>query len=82
MAQRWVLACLRNEGFTSLHGLNVAVRALVSKLNNHQMRELKTSRAAICDACASDVEIRPLQKPDDLDRVRAIIVGSPMRWEM
>jgi transposase len=44
LAQRWILACLRNRTFYSLRELNEAIRALVEKINNRQMRKLGRSR--------------------------------------
>ena len=44
VAQRWILACLRNRRFSSLHELNEAIRPLREKLNNRRMRELDRSR--------------------------------------
>jgi len=47
VAQRWILARLRNHRFTSLADLNAAIRPLVADLNNRLMRKLKTTRAAL-----------------------------------
>ncbi|PIV20548.1 MAG: IS21 family transposase [Deltaproteobacteria bacterium CG03_land_8_20_14_0_80_45_14] len=44
MAQRWILACLRNRKFYSLAELNQAIRELLERLNNRQMRKLHRSR--------------------------------------
>ena len=44
VAQRWILACLRNRTFYSLAELNAAIRELLEKLNNRQMRRLRRSR--------------------------------------
>jgi transposase len=44
MAQRWILACLRNHKFYSLSELNVAIRELLEKLNNRKMKKLDRSR--------------------------------------
>lgn len=44
MAQRWILACLRNRKFYTLSELNVAVRGLLEKLNNRKMKKLERSR--------------------------------------
>jgi len=44
VAQRWILACLRNRIFYSLAELNAAIRELLEKLNNRQMQKLHRSR--------------------------------------
>jgi len=44
VAQRWILACLRNRVFYSLEELNSAIRELLEKLNNRKMQKLKVSR--------------------------------------
>lgn len=45
IAQRWVLARLRNQRFLSLAELNAAIRLLVAELNARQMRGFGSSRA-------------------------------------
>jgi transposase len=44
LAERWILACLRNQVFFSLEEARAAVRKLVDKLNDRPMRRLKKSR--------------------------------------
>ena len=44
IAQRWILACLRNRLFYSLSELNAAIRELVEKLNDKPMQRLHRSR--------------------------------------
>lgn len=44
LAQRWILACLRNRVFYSIAELNQAIRGLVDKLNDRPMQRLKKSR--------------------------------------
>jgi transposase len=44
VAQRWILASLRNRRFYSLVELNAAIRELLEKLNNRKMQKLKRSR--------------------------------------
>jgi transposase len=44
VAQRWILACLRDRAFYSLGELNRAIRELLERLNNRPMRKLKQSR--------------------------------------
>ena len=45
MAQRWILAPLRNHRFFSLPALNVAIRRLLDELNMRVMRGYGASRA-------------------------------------
>ena len=44
LAERWILACLRNQVFYSLEEARAAVRPLLAKLNDRPMRRLKRSR--------------------------------------
>jgi transposase len=44
VAQRWILAVLRNRTFYSLNELNLAIAGLLEKLNNRVMRHVKQSR--------------------------------------
>jgi transposase len=44
LAERWILACLRDHVFFSLDEARAAVRKLVDKLNDRVMRRLKKSR--------------------------------------
>jgi transposase len=44
VAQRWIIACLRNRTFSSLHELNAAIRVLLDKLNNKFSKHLGASR--------------------------------------
>lgn len=44
VAQRWILACLRNRTFFSLGGLNEAISVLLEKLNNRRMQKLNKTR--------------------------------------
>ena len=44
IAERWILAALRNRQFFSLVELNAAIRELVNKLNNRMSRHLGASR--------------------------------------
>ena len=44
VAERWILAALRNRTFYSLDELRTAVAELVERLNNRMMRRLKKSR--------------------------------------
>src|SRR5258708_32220106 len=47
IAQRWVLARLRNQRFFSLAELNAAIGVLVVELNARQMRGFGSSRAEL-----------------------------------
>lgn len=47
IAQRWILARLRNHRFFSLSELNRAIRSLVVELNARQMRGFGSSRAEL-----------------------------------
>jgi len=44
IAERWILAALRNRQFFSLSELNAAIRGLLDKLNNRVTRHLGASR--------------------------------------
>lgn len=44
LAQRWILACLRNRSFFSLEELNAAIRELLEVLNNKPFKKLAGSR--------------------------------------
>jgi transposase len=44
LAERWILAALRNRKFFSMEELRAAVKPLVEKLNDRPMRKLKKSR--------------------------------------
>ena len=47
IAQRWILARLRNHRFFSLADLNAAIRELVAELNARRMRGFGSSRAEL-----------------------------------
>lgn len=44
LAQRWILAVLRNRVFFSLEALNDAIRELLDRLNDRPLQKLKVSR--------------------------------------
>jgi transposase len=44
VAQRWILACLRNRTFFSLEDLNAAIDELLTKLNNRPFQKLEGCR--------------------------------------
>ncbi len=47
VAERWILARLRNETFFSLSALNVRIRELLEDLNGRLMRHYRASRRAL-----------------------------------
>ena len=47
MAQRWILAALRNRTFFSLDELNQAIREKLTILNNRRFQKLNTTRAEL-----------------------------------
>jgi transposase len=49
LAQRWILAVLRNRTFFSLEELREAVKVLVTRLNDRPMQKLKKSRRQLFD---------------------------------
>jgi transposase len=59
LAERWVLACLRNHTFFSIEEARAAVRKLVDKLNDRPMRRLKKSRRQVFDELEREA-MRPL----------------------
>jgi transposase len=58
LAERWILAVLRNRKFFSMEELRAAVKPLLEKLNDRPMRKLKKSRREIFE----EME-RPALKP-------------------
>ena len=44
IAQRWIIAALRNRTFYSISAINVAIRELLEKLNDRKQRKLGRSR--------------------------------------
>lgn len=50
IAQRWILACLRNRIFYNLNELNQAIRELLDKLNNKKMQKLNKSRKELFES--------------------------------
>ena len=47
LAERWILAALRKRTFFSIDELRQAVKPLLEKLNNRQMRKVKKSRREV-----------------------------------
>jgi transposase len=58
VAQRWILAVLRNRTFYSLNEVNQAIQELLEKLNNRTMRHVKESRRQLFERLD-----RPALKP-------------------
>ena len=59
LAERWILACLRNHAFFSLEEAQRAVRALFEKLNARPMRRLGRSRRQLFEELEKQT-LRPL----------------------
>jgi transposase len=58
IAQRWILACLRNRRFFSLEELNAAIRELLERLNTRPFQKLEGNRRS-----AFEKLDRPAMKP-------------------
>jgi transposase len=58
VAQRWILACLRNRRFFSLEELNAAIRELLEELNTRPFKKLEGCRRTAFEALD-----RPAMKP-------------------
>src|SRR5947209_6856312 len=58
VAQRWIVAALRNHKFFSLEELNEAIRELLAKLNHRPFRKKDGTRASVWEAID-----RPALKP-------------------
>ncbi len=66
VAQRWIVAALRHHKFFSLEELNVAIRELLTKLNNRPFRKREGSRASVF-ATLDKPALKPLPaEPFDL----------------
>ena len=63
IAQRWVLACLRNRRFFSLEELNAAIRELLEKLNTKPFQKLEGCRRTALERLE-----RPAMKPLPTER--------------
>ena len=63
VAQRWILARLRNQTFFTLGALNAAVRVLLDELNDRPMKKLGVSRRALYEQLD-----RPALRPLPADR--------------
>lgn len=58
IAQRWILACLRNRVFFSLDELNIAIADLLERLNTRPLSKTTESRRALFETID-----RPAMKP-------------------
>ena len=66
VAQRWIVAALRNRKFFSLEELNVAIRELLDKLNHRPFRKKDGSRATVFETTDKPA-LKPLpMEPFDL----------------
>jgi transposase len=66
VAQRWIVAALRHHKFFSLEELNLAIRELLTKLNNRPFRRRDGSRASVF-AAIDKPALKPLPvEPFDL----------------
>ena len=59
IAQRWILACLRNQRFFSLEALNERIAELLELLNARRMKIYQKSRRELFDALDAP-ELKPL----------------------
>lgn len=59
LAERWILAVLRNRLFYSLAELRAAVAPLVERLNDRPMRQLRQARRQLFETLAR-AALRPL----------------------
>lgn len=68
VAQRWIVAALRNHKFFSLEELNVAIRELLHKLNHRAFRKKDGTRASLWEAIDKPA-LKPLpMEPFDLSQ--------------
>lgn len=68
LAERWILAALRNRTFFSLEEARAAVKELVEKLNSRPMRKIKRSRREVFEELERS-ELKPLPaKPYEFAR--------------
>jgi transposase len=63
LAQRWILACLRNRTFFSLDELNAAIAELLEKLNTRPFQKLEGCRRSAFEALDRPA-LRPLPPRD------------------
>lgn len=58
IAQRWIMACLRNRTFFSLEDLNAAIAELLDRLNNRRFQKMDGCRRSVFE----NID-RPAMKP-------------------
>ena len=75
IAQRWILARLRNHRFFSLAELNVAIRRLLDELNMRVMRGYGASRADLF-ATLDRPNLQPLPSEPDVFARQSTLGGS------
>lgn len=68
LAQRWILACLRNRTFFSLDELNEAIAELLERLNSRPFQKLEGCRRSAFESID-----RPAMRP--LPRVRYVLAN-------
>ena len=61
MAQRWILARLRDQTFFELGPLNQAIRVLLDELNDRPLKKLGVSRRALSEQLDRPA-LRPLHE--------------------
>jgi transposase len=59
VAQRWILAILRRQTFTSIAEINIQIQILLEKLNNRIMKHLGTSRRQLFEEIEREA-LKPL----------------------
>ena len=84
LAERWILAVLRNRIFHSLEELRDAIKPLLERLNNRPMQKLKKSRRELFDAVERSA-LRPLPAtPYEFatwTKPPSCVPGSPVVWQ-
>ena len=71
IAQRWILACLRNRTFFSLEELNAAIAELLEKLNTRPFQKLEG-----CRRSAFETIDRPAMRPLPAARWEFAVLGE------
>ena len=74
IAQRWILACLRNRTFFSLDELNEAIAELLEKLNTRPFEKLEG-----CRRSAFETLDRPAMRPLPATRCELARLGEGPR---
>ena len=77
IAERWILAALRNRRFFSLAELNTAIRERIDKLNARVTRHLGASRRALFDELDRPaLKALPAVVVGGLDSISGAVVGA------